>query len=93
VVQLSKGILASNGNTAILTKVYLPLQSFSAPIRKQNTPLLLTPLIVFILVADTHTDRKTSVSNYEAFFFTYNMELFRQLHNEDEPTKHLLPKS
>ena len=91
-VQLSRGILASNGNTAILTKVYLPLQPFSAPIHNYNTPLLLTPLILFILVANTHTDRKASVSNYEGLF-TYNMELFRQLHNEDGPIKHNLPES
>jgi hypothetical protein len=42
-VQLSRGILSSNGNTAILTKAYPPLQPFSAPIHNYNTPLLLTP--------------------------------------------------
>ena len=31
-------------------------------------------------------------SNYEGLF-TYNMELFRQLHNEDGPIKHNLPES
>jgi len=70
-VQLSLKIIASYGNTAILTKAYPPVQPFSAPIHDYNTPLLLIPLILFILVADTHTDRKASVSDYEAFLWNY----------------------
>jgi len=63
----------------MLTKAYLPLQPFSAPIRNYNTPLIL-----FRLVADTHTDRYASVSNYEAlllviwdYFISYIM--YREL--------------